>query len=104
MRTRLFTLTIMLTTLAASAQTGCVNLHYRDTTLCTMSDGSGVLTDYDRDGSFRESRFDPAAWTRLSAKLMQEDTDKIRARIAQLNAVEEQRHKDEAAFRARLCA
>jgi hypothetical protein len=106
MKTRLFTLTILLTALPAFTQgTRCVQLHYRDSSLCTFSDGTGVLTDYDGHGGASESPYsDPVAWHRLYTKLMQEDTDKLQARVAQLKAVDEQRAKDAAAFDAHHAA
>jgi hypothetical protein len=83
-------------------EVSCVHLHYRDTTLCTLADGTGVLTDFDDGGGFRESRYDAGHWQPMLTKLVMEDTAKLQARLAQLAAVEEQSRKDSEAFNTRL--
>lgn len=94
---------ILLTAASALAQqnTSCVTLTYRDSTLCTFDDGTGVITDYDRNGGFTDSDFNnPETWHALRTKLVQEDTAKVQARTAQLKAVQEQTEKDAAGFEA----
>jgi len=88
--------------IAHGQTTTCTHLTYRDTTLCTWEDGSGTLTDYDGQGGSRDTRFDTEHWGTLRDKLISEDTEKIRARTAQLAAIEEKAKKDEAALEARL--
>jgi hypothetical protein len=85
---------------ACSGQTSCVQLHYRNTTLCTFADGSGTLTDYDSSG-FTDSHYaDPEAWNNLRTKLTEEDTAKIKERDVQLAALNKQQAEEEKAREA----
>lgn len=88
----------------AWGETTCTHLTYRDSTLCTAEDGSGVLFDY-TSGSLTESRYkDAAEWSTLYNKLVQEDAAKVAARVSQLKAVAAQSDLDTAKSEAHHAA
>jgi hypothetical protein len=102
MKKSVFVALISAVFVAASGQTSCVHLHYRNTTLCTFADGSGTLTDFGSSG-FTDSHYaDPEAWTHLRTKLIEEDTAKVNGRIAQLASLNKQQAEEEKAREARF--